>query len=115
MKPAQLAIALAGVCFATSALAVPSSAPVRPQAPQPVPVSIVTPTNLPRNLAGATINVEFKLDANGRPRDVRLPSVYDPQAARQLTQAISQWQFSPAPLDKNAQQTRFVLPLEIKP
>ena len=114
MKTAQLVLALAGASLAASSFAVPTSAPVRSAAPQPVPSSIVAPTNLPRTLAGSTINVEFKLDANGRPRDVRLPSVYDPQAARQLTEAIRQWQFTPAPADKNARETRFVLPLEIK-
>lgn len=115
MKSVQLAVVFAGLSFAAAAFAVPSSAPVQPVAPAPVPSLVVSPTGLPRSLAGSTVQVEFKLDAAGRPQDVRLPSVYDPQVARQLKAAFSQWKFTPSPLDAKAQQTRFVLPLELKP
>jgi hypothetical protein len=114
MKSTQLAAAVAGICLVSSAFALPTPLPVRSNASQPVPATVVAPIDLPRSLAGAIVNVEFKLDAEGRPQDVRLPSVYDPQVARQIKQAFSQWRFSPAASATTTRDTRFVLPLEIK-
>jgi hypothetical protein len=113
MKSAPLAAAFAGVFFVSSAFATPSPAKAQPVASQPAPVFVVNPTDLPLSLAGKIINVEFKLDAVGRPHDIRVPAVQDRQVVRKFTQVFRQWKFSPAPGDASAQETRFVLPLQI--
>jgi len=74
------------------------------------PTTVVAPTDLPLGFHGAAMNVEFTLDAAGRPQDIRVPSVYDPQLKRQVVKAFSQWQFAPMDTSKH-----YVLVLEVKP
>ena len=114
MKTTRLLAAFAGVSLATSMFAMLSPAPANADATAPMPTVVVNPTRLPLSFRGGTFDVDFKLDANGKPYDIRVRSVRDAQVARQIKTAFSQWTFTPAPDQKWTQEKRFVVPLEIK-
>jgi hypothetical protein len=115
MKPIQLAGALIGASLANVAFATTASAPVAIKDSQPTPTFVVEPMNLPRSFAGGVLYIEFTLDENGRPRDIRLPSTDDYTMKQQVRKAFSQWQFAGGRTDATITSKRFVLPLEVKP
>ena len=116
MNKSLLIAALAGVCFAGSAMAYsPKETTTQPPALKLVPSKVVAPTDLPRAFANAVVNVEFTLDAAGRPQNIRILAVTDASVTRQLVAALSQWRFDPAANAAIAPRKRFVLPLKIVP
>ena len=75
-----------------------------------VPRKVVNPTKLPLSFRGDVINVEFSLDAEGRPRNIQVTSPVEWAVRERIVKALSQWEFDPAAA---ADRTRFVLPLEV--
>ena len=78
----------------------------------PVPVSVVTPT-VGSGFIGVTVQLEFIVDATGKPVDVSVKSVADNTLATAVVNAVKQWRFTPA--EKNGQPvaTKVVLPVKI--
>jgi len=114
-KLLRISTALAGAFVASAASATTSFGPEPADAPRPKPVVVVDPINLPRTFTGATIDVEFSLDGDGRPRDVRLSSAKDATVNEQVLKAFSRWRFSPVDRPLTGRPKRFVLPLEVRP
>ena len=120
MKTVQVIAAFLGVSVATAAFAAspaPAATPAIATAalPAPTPMVVVEPTNLPRGFAGGIVYVEFSLDENGRPRNIRLPWNYESDLKREVVKAFKQWQFAPGQGDAATPAKRFLLPLEVKP
>jgi hypothetical protein len=112
MKSLLIAAALTGVSLTSSAFAFEPKA----AAPTPhiVPSSVVKPVDLPRQFSGALINVEFKLDAAGQPRDIKVLTIQDRALTKQLVAAFSQWRF--AGVDQQIDtQKKFILPVHLLP
>lgn len=112
-----LAGALAGVAFVGNAFAYSpkdSAGPATTPAPRVIPSSVVRPTGLPLNFAGAVINVEFSLDQAGQPRDIQVLWVGDPVLKRQLIEAFRQWRFAPGVSAPATSPKRFILPIELR-
>lgn len=118
MKAVLFAAAFTGLSLAHSAFAVATPSPAHPATvagAQPSPTLVVEPTDLPRSFAGGTVYIEFSLDKEGRPQNVRVPWVFDRQLSRPILKVFRQWQFAPATDEAAATNKRFLLPLEIRP
>jgi len=78
----------------------------------PVPVSVVSPTVGPE-YNGATVQLEFIVDAAGKPAEFSIKSASDETLATAVVQAVKQWRFTPA--EKNGQPvaTKVALPIKI--
>jgi hypothetical protein len=116
-KKSVLLAALAGVALTVNALAYSpkdSTSPATP-APRVVASSVVKPTGLPLNFAGAVINVEFSLDPAGQPRDIQVLWVSDPVLKKQLVSAFRQWRFETGVNDPATTSKRFILPIKLNP
>jgi hypothetical protein len=114
MKSLLFAAALTGVAATGTAFAYsPKNAMV--PAPRPIASSVVSPTGLPSAFAGKTVNVEFSLDVNGKPRAIEVLHVDDPVLKRQLVEAFRQWRFELAASDPALSQKRFILPVQLRP
>ena len=117
-KSLLLAAALAGVALTGNALAYSpkdSAGTDATPVPRVIPSSVVNPTGLPRSFAGLLVNIEFTLDQDGKPQDIKVLRVDDTVLKRQLVAAFRLWRFEPGVVDANASQKRFILPLEIRP
>jgi TonB family protein len=86
-----LAAALAAVTAASAATANDSAA-----FQAPAPTKVVTPTELPRDYRNSVVTLRLKVDAAGKPSDVRIKGRHDARLVRRLTEAVSQWEFTPA-------------------
>jgi outer membrane biosynthesis protein TonB len=113
-----LVATLAGVAFsavntfANSADQCPACSPAK--ATLPVPVSVVHPTNLPRQYENVTVQVELTVDAKGVPHNVKPAGQMPKDLAARLVPAVSQWRFEPAhTADGKAVAATVVLPLEL--
>jgi TonB family protein len=77
---------------------------------------MVNPSNLPYNFKRSVLNVQFSLDDNGQPQEVRVvSSAADTEVKKQVVKAFKQWRFDVAAMDKDVSSARFVLPLDIVP
>jgi TonB family protein len=114
IKKSLLTAVLATVALTGTALAYSPKDSAAPT-PRVVSSSVVKPTGLPPEFAGATINVEFALDAAGQPRDVEVLRVSDPILKRRLVDAFRQWRFEPGVTDHVASAKRFVIPILLLP
>ena len=115
MKSLLFAAALVSA-ISTSAFAYnPNDARPLTPAPRVVPSSVVKPTGLPYQFSGSTINVEFSLDAAGKPQQIRVLSVEDSRLKRQLVAAFRQWRFELVTQEAAESGKRFILPVELKP
>lgn len=118
MKSHLLATLVSTLALASSAFAFsPSDKPADATkcSPRVIPSSVVNPTKLPQNFAGATINIEFSLDEKGQPLAIRIPNVEDRLLKQQLTTAFKQWRFEGVSADAAANGKRYVLPVELRP
>lgn len=115
MKLLRISYAMAGAFVAAAASATTAFGPEPAEALRPKPLVVVDPVNLPRSFTGGTIDVEFSLDGDGRPRDVRLSSASDATVKEQILKAFSRWRFSPVARPPAGRSRRFVLPLEVRP
>lgn len=110
---ASFAAALTSSAFASS----PNSNDATTSAPQPRPVaaSVVRPSGLPMGFVGAVVNVEFALDQNGQPQNLKVLDVNDAVLKRQLVAAVRQWRFEPGVNAAMASSKRFILPIYLAP
>ncbi len=60
-----------------------------------MPVRIVAPS-ADSSLVGARVELEFVVDAAGRPQQIQVLSATDPDFAVSVREAVKQWQFAPA-------------------
>jgi outer membrane biosynthesis protein TonB len=113
-----LAATLAGVAFsATNSFAAANdqcAACSTAKATLPVPISVVHPTNLPRQYENVTVQIELTIDENGVPHNVKPAGQMPKDLAARLLPAVSQWRFKPShTADGKAIATTVVLPLEL--
>ena len=80
----------------------------------PVPVSVVAPTVGPE-YAGTTVQLEFVVDATGKPAEFNVKSAEtDSTLAAAVTDAVKHWRFTPAKTtDGVAVATKVSLPIHI--
>jgi hypothetical protein len=64
----------------------------------PVPVTVVKPV-VGAEYAGSTVELEFTVDATGRPGGITARTPADAALVEELTRAIAQWKFTPLSRD----------------
>lgn len=80
----------------------------------PVPVAVVTPSVGPEH-NGAVVQLEFVVDATGKPAALSVKSTPDERLATAVMDAVKQWRFKPAERDGVPVEKRVVLPVKIVP
>ncbi len=78
----------------------------------PVPVSVVSPTVGPE-YNGATVQLEFVVDATGKPAEFSVKFATDDTLATAVVHAVKQWRFTPAVKDGLPVATKVTLPVKI--
>jgi protein TonB len=78
----------------------------------PVPVTVVSPTVGPE-YNGATVEIEFVVDAAGKPASFSVKSASDDTLATAVVDAVKQWRFTPAQKDGRPVATKVALPVKI--
>ena len=78
----------------------------------PVPVAVVTPSVGPE-YNGATVQIEFIVDTNGKPVAFSVKSAVDDTLAASVVSAVKQWRFKPAEKDGAPVATKVALPVRI--
>ncbi len=78
----------------------------------PVPVSVVSPTVGPE-YNGAMVQLEFVVDATGKPAEFSIKSATDDTLATTVVAAVKQWRFAPVLKDGVAVATKVALPVKI--
>jgi TonB family protein len=78
----------------------------------PVPVSVVSPT-VGSEYNGASVQLEFVVDANGKPASFSIKSAPDDVLAKVVVEAVKQWRFLPAEVDGKRVATKVALPVKI--
>jgi len=78
----------------------------------PVPVKVVAPDAAPSQ-AGATAQLEFVVDALGRPQDVRVISATDYAFGSTAREAVSRWKFKPATRNGEPVSMKVALPVVV--
>ena len=107
-----LAAALVSSFVASSAFALTATAPDKVVFEAPVP-SKVSAVEIPLRHEGETVTLSMTVDANGKPRNVRVLSESDQAQYKRLLAAVSKWEFTPARKNGKAVSTRVELPLEV--
>ncbi len=78
----------------------------------PVPVTVVSPTVGPE-YNGASVQLEFLVDADGKPAAFSIKSATDDVLATAVVKAVKQWRFLPAEVDGKPIATKVALPVKI--
>jgi TonB family protein len=78
----------------------------------PVPVSVVAPTVGPE-FTGSTVELEFIVDATGKPAEFSVKFATDDTLATAVVRAVKQWRFTPAVKDGVPVATKVSLPVKI--
>lgn len=78
----------------------------------PVPVAVVSPSVGPEH-AGATVQLEFTVDATGKPADLSVKSTPDYMLSMAVVDAVKQWRFKPAERNGAPVATKVSLPVRI--
>lgn len=78
----------------------------------PVPIAVVTPTIAP-GFGGTTVQLEFVVDATGKPVDLAVKSSPDDRVAAVVMEAVKQWRFQPAEINGVPVEKRVLLPVKI--
>lgn len=79
----------------------------------PVPVAVVSPSDIDTKYSGAKVELAFTVDAMGTPRDFSVVSSPDDALAKAVTDAVSKWRFTPALKNGTAVATKVLLPIRI--
>ena len=79
----------------------------------PVPVSVVSPTNVSPDYAGTSVKIKFTVDTNGKPTDFAVVSSPDAALAEVIASAVAKWRFTPAQKNGTPVATKVVLPVHI--
>ncbi len=78
----------------------------------PVPVTVVAPTVGPE-YNGASVQLEFLVDVDGKPASFSVKSATDDILAAAVLKAVKQWRFLPAEVDGKPVATRVALPVNV--
>jgi len=78
----------------------------------PVPVVVVSPTVGPE-FNGGSVQLEFMVDADGKPAEFSIKSATDDVLAKAVVKAVKQWRFLPATVDGKPVATKVGLPVKI--
>jgi protein TonB len=78
----------------------------------PVPVTVVSPS-VDSKYIGSSVELEFVVDATGKPSEVSVTSPTDATLATAVVDAVKQWRFKPATVDGAPVATKVVLPVKI--
>ncbi len=78
----------------------------------PVPVSVVSPA-VGSEYNGALVQLEFVVDAEGKPAAFSIKSTPDDVLAKVVVEAVKQWRFLPAEVDGKRVATKVALPVKI--
>jgi TonB family protein len=78
----------------------------------PVPLSVVAP-EVPSRHAGRVVEIEFVVNAAGRPEDMLLRSPASRDLEDSLRDAVAQWRFAPATRDGLPVARRVKVPFHI--
>ena len=79
----------------------------------PVPVVVVSPSDVSSKYVGAKVELAFTVDAKGFPTDFSVKSSPDDVIAKVMMDAVSKWRFTPAQKNGTAVATKVVLPVKI--
>jgi protein TonB len=79
----------------------------------PVPVSVVSPTVVGSEFHGTSVQLEFVVDAQGRPTGFKVVSSPDPILAETVVGAVKKWRFLPAESNGVPVATKVALPVKI--
>ena len=79
----------------------------------PVPVAVVSPSDVDAKYTGAKVELAFTVDAKGIPTDFSVISSPDAVIAKVMMDAVSKWRFTPAQKNGIAVATKVVLPVKI--
>jgi TonB family protein len=113
IKSLVIASALAGGLFC-SASAITTVTPGQiTNFVAPVPASVVSPTDLPPSLKGATVILRLTVDAAGNPSNIKIVRGDSEALRRNLVSAVSQWKFKPALKNGVPVATQIELPLQL--
>jgi protein TonB len=78
----------------------------------PVPTWVVSP-RVNQEYAGKTVEVEFTVDATGKPTQFSVLSAADGQLSDAVVDAVKQWQFSPAHRAGVPVAAKVILPVRV--
>lgn len=78
----------------------------------PVPVTVVSPT-VSEQYVGTAVEIEFVVDATGKPVDLSVKSRADETLVTAVVDAVKQWRFQPALRDGAPVAAKVVLPVKI--
>jgi TonB family protein len=78
----------------------------------PVPVTVVSPTVGPE-YNGASVQLEFVVDVDGKPAGFSIKSATDDVLASEVLKAVKQWRFLPAEDNGKPVATKVALPVKI--
>lgn len=78
----------------------------------PVPVTVVSPSVGPE-YNGASVKLEFVVDAAGKPSEFSITSASDEVLATAVVKAVKQWRFLPAEVNGKPVATRVALPVKV--
>ncbi|HWA08156.1 MAG TPA: energy transducer TonB [Opitutaceae bacterium] len=78
----------------------------------PVPLTVVSPM-VSGQYIGTAVQLEFVVDATGKPVDVSVTSPVDGALASAVVDAVKQWRFKPAMRDGAPVAAKVVLPVKI--
>jgi hypothetical protein len=78
----------------------------------PVPIAVVAPVVGPA-YNGATVQLEFLVDVDGKPSDFVVRFAPDDILAKQVLDAVKKWRFQPAEFDGKRVPKRVALPVNI--
>jgi protein TonB len=78
----------------------------------PVPVAVVSPSVAP-GFEGAIVELEFVVDATGKPGQFAVKNTPDDALALTVVDAVKQWRFKPAEADGKPVATKVLLPVKI--
>jgi TonB family protein len=79
----------------------------------PVPVAVVSPSDIDTKYIGTKVELAFTVDATGNPTGFSVVSSPDDALAKVMMDAVSKWRFSPAQKNGMAVATKVVLPLRV--
>lgn len=78
----------------------------------PVPVAVVSPT-VGAEYNGASVQLEFLVDVDGKPSGFSIKSTTDEVLALEVVKAVKQWRFLPAEENGKPVATKVALPVKI--
>lgn len=79
----------------------------------PVPVAVVSPSNVDADYIGTQVELAFTVDTKGKPTELAVVSSPDAVIAKVIMDAVKEWRFTPVQKDGSAVPTKVVLPVLI--